>query len=175
VADTPCLETLDANTFDALFLPGGHGTMFDYPEHTALADLITRLHAVGKVIAAVCHGPAGLVSARKADGSSLVAGRRVTAFSDSEERAVGLDQAVPFLLEQRLKQLGARYESAPDFAPHTVRDGNLITGQNPASAAPTAALVMEALAQPSHRDSEKPWYSIFRLDSVKDWFTSLCE
>ncbi len=156
VADTPCFETLDANTFDALFLPGGHGTMFDYPAHTALADLITRLQVAGKVIAAVCHGPAGLVSARKADGSPLVAGRRVTAFSDSEERAIGLDQAVPFLLEQRLQQLGAHYESAPDFAPHAVRDGNLITGQNPASAEPTAVLVMEALTQSLYDSREKP-------------------
>lgn len=145
VAETPCFETLDAEAFDALFLPGGHGTMFDYPLNTTLARLIARLHEAGKLIAAVCHGPAGLVSALKPDGTPLVAGRRLTGFSDSEERAVGLDQAVPFLLEQRLKQLGALYEAAPDFAPYAVRDGNLVTGQNPASAEKTATLVMEVL------------------------------
>lgn len=77
----------------------------------------------------------------------LVAGRRVAGFTDSEERAVGLDQAVPFLLETRLKELGGKHEGGPDFAPFALRDGNLVTGQNPASAARTAELVMEALKE----------------------------
>ena len=143
---TPKFDTLDASGFDAILLPGGHGTMFDYPENVALARLVAEFDAAGKVVAAVCHGPAGLVGARRADGTPVVAGRRVAAFTDSEERAAGLDKAVPFLLETRLKELGARHEAGPDFKPFALRDGNLVTGQNPASAEPLARLVMEALA-----------------------------
>lgn len=146
IAETPKFDTLDASGYDAILLPGGHGTMFDYPQNAALARLVAEFDAAGKVVAAVCHGPAGLVGARKADGTPVVAGRRVAAFTDSEERAAGLDKAVPFLLETRLKELGARHESGPDFKPFALRDGNLVTGQNPASAEPLAKLVMEALA-----------------------------
>lgn len=145
VQKTPAFSSLDTAKFDAVFLPGGHGTMFDYPLSDGLARLVERFDAAGKIVAAVCHGPAGLVSAKKADGTPLVAGRRVSAFTDSEERAVGLEEAVPFLLESRLKELGALHEGGPDFKPYAVRDGNLVTGQNPASATQTAALVMEAL------------------------------
>ena len=145
VADTPVFTSIDPTGYDALFLPGGHGTMFDYPGSEELARLVERFDREGKIVAAVCHGPAGLVSAKNADGTPLVAGRRVAAFTDSEERAVGLDDAVPFLLETRLKELGAKHEGGPDFKPFALRDGNLVTGQNPASATRTAELVMEAL------------------------------
>ena len=145
VASTPVFTSIDPAGYDALFLPGGHGTMFDYPGSDELARLVERFDREGKIVAAVCHGPAGLVSAKKADGTPLVAGRRVAGFTDSEERAVGLDQAVPFLLETRLKELGGKHESGPDFAPFALRDDNLVTGQNPASATRTAELVMEAL------------------------------
>jgi len=145
VAHTPAFETLDASGFDAVFLPGGHGTMFDYPENAALAKLVSETLEKGKVMAAVCHGPAGLVSAKTKAGDPVVKGRKVAGFTDDEERAVGLDKAVPFLLGTRLRELGANYVSGPDFAPFAVRDGNLITGQNPASAEPVAKLVMEAL------------------------------
>ncbi|SMC37237.1 type 1 glutamine amidotransferase domain-containing protein [Novosphingobium sp. B1] len=145
VADTPSFASLDTTSFDAVFLPGGHGTMFDYPGSEELARLVERFDREGRIVAAVCHGPAGLVSAKKPDGTPFVEGRRVAAFTDSEERAVGLDQAVPFLLETRMKDLGAIHEAGPDFQPFALRDGNLVTGQNPASATRTAELVLEAL------------------------------
>lgn len=145
VATTPAFGSIDADAFDAVFLPGGHGTMFDYPGSEELARLVERFDREGRIVAAVCHGPAGLVSARKPDGTPFVEGRRVAAFTDSEERAVGLDQAVPFLLETRMKDLGAIHEAGPDFQPFALRDGNLVTGQNPASATRTAELVLEAL------------------------------
>lgn len=145
VANTPAFTGIDTDGFDAVFLPGGHGTMFDYPNNDALAELISRFDAAGKVVAAVCHGPAGLVSATKEDGTPLVKGRRVAGFTDSEEQAVGLVDAVPFLLESKLKELGANYEKGPDFEPFALRDGNLVTGQNPVSATRTAALVLDAL------------------------------
>ena len=144
IAATPRFDTLDTAAFDAVVLPGGHGTMFDYPDSAPLAKLVADFDAAGKVVAAVCHGPAGLVAARRADGRPVVAGRRVAGFTDSEERAMGLDQAVPFLLETRLKDLGAQYVSGPDFEPFAIRDRNLVTGQNPASAEPMAKLVFEA-------------------------------
>jgi putative intracellular protease/amidase len=146
VANTPQFTTVDPKEYDALFLPGGHGTMFDYPGSEDLARLVERFDREIKIVAAVCHGPAGLVSARKTDGSPFVAGRRVAGFTDSEERAVGLDGAMPFLLEARLKELGARHERGADFKPFAIRDGRLVTGQNPASATRTAELVLEAMA-----------------------------
>lgn len=145
MADTPAFTSIDTSGYDAVFLPGGHGTMFDYPGSEELARLVERFDREGKIVAAVCHGPAGLVSAKKPDGTPFVAGRRVAAFTDSEERAVGLDQAVPFLLETRMKELGAHHEGGPDFQTFALRDGSLVTGQNPASATRTAELVMEAL------------------------------
>ncbi|WP_157871054.1 type 1 glutamine amidotransferase domain-containing protein [Gluconacetobacter diazotrophicus] len=145
VADTPKFTNIDLSGFDAVFLPGGHGTMTDYPENSALARLIEQFDRSGRIVSAVCHGPAGLLSARKADGTPFVAGRRVSAFADSEERAVGLEHTVPFLLEDRLRASGALYERGPDFTSFAIQDGNLLTGQNPASAARVANLVMERL------------------------------
>ncbi|TCM11944.1 putative intracellular protease/amidase [Novosphingobium sp. PhB165] len=136
---------LTAEPYDAVFLPGGHGTMWDLPESTALADLLTTAFAEGKVVSAVCHGPAGLVNAKDIEGKPLVAGRKVSAFTNSEEEAAGLTHAVPFLLETRIRELGALYERGPDFQPHAVRDGNLVTGQNPASSTRVAQLVLDAI------------------------------
>ncbi|APX12568.1 type 1 glutamine amidotransferase domain-containing protein [Tateyamaria omphalii] len=146
VGATPRFTDIDPAGFDALFLPGGHGTMFDYPNDADLHALIEAFDRAGKVVAAVCHGPAALVGPKAEDGTPLVQGRRIAAFTDSEEHAVGLQDAVPFLLESRLKELGAKHEAAPDFEPFALRDGNLVTGQNPASAQKTADLVFEALA-----------------------------
>jgi len=145
MADTPAFTSIGTSGYDALFLPGGHGTMFDYPSSEDLARLVERFDREGKILAAVCHGPAGLVSAKNPGGTPFVEGRRVAAFTDSEERAVGLDQIVPFLLETRMKELGAHHEGGPDFQPFALRDGSLVTGQNPASATRTAKLVMETL------------------------------
>lgn len=145
LTDTLPLSTIDISEYDAVFLPGGHGTMWDLPESAELAALLGKAWADGKVVAAVCHGPAGLVNVKDETGAPLVNGRRVTGFSDSEERAAGLDEAVPFLLETRLRELGGRYESVADFQPFAIADGRLVTGQNPASSALTAKLTLEAL------------------------------
>lgn len=148
MAETPGIAEIDEAEFDALFMPGGHGTMFDLPESARLAEIVSRFVEQDKVIAAVCHGPVGLVSAIDAKGRPVVAGRRIAGFTDSEERAVGLDGEVPFLLETRLRELGARYENGPDFEAFAIRDGAIVTGQNPASAEATAALLMQALNAP---------------------------
>lgn len=145
IETSPSIEGLSVADYDAVFLPGGHGTMWDLPESKDLATLISRAWSDGKVVAAVCHGPAGLVEAKDAEGNPIVAGRRVSAFTNSEEDAVGLTDAVPFLLETRLRKLGARFELGPDFQPYAVRDGRLVTGQNPASSYEVARLTLEAI------------------------------
>jgi putative intracellular protease/amidase len=134
-----------ASGYDAVFLPGGHGTMWDYPQSPDIARVVVRFLEEGKPVAAVCHGPAGLVSARFGNGTPVVQGRRVAGFTNSEERAAGLETVVPFLLEDRLRELGGIYASGPDFKPFAVRDGNLITGQNPASATEVARLTLDAV------------------------------
>lgn len=142
---TPAIAETDIADVDAVFLPGGHGTLWDLPGCVALADRIGSLLDHGRIVAALCHGAAGLVSAKRRDGRPRVAGRRVTAFTDTEEEKVGLAEAVPFLLEGKLRDLGADFVAAPDFQPHVVADGNLITGQNPASSDAVAQAVLQAL------------------------------
>jgi putative intracellular protease/amidase len=134
--------------YDIVFLPGGHGTMWDLPQSAALAKLVADTLRAGRVVGAVCHGPAGLVASRYADGRSILAGRRVTGFTNSEEDAVGLTKVVPFLLESRMRELGARFEAAPNFQSFAIADGNLVTGQNPASSARAAELALAAAAVP---------------------------
>lgn len=132
--------------YDAVYLVGGAGTAWDFPGSAGLTALIETLDRSGRVVAGVCHGVLGLTTARTKDGKALVAGRAVTGVSNAEERAIGYDKIVPLLPEERMNQLGARYSSAAEpFHAHVVRDGNLLTGQNPASAAPLAAAVLVAL------------------------------
>lgn len=143
---TQALAGLRADDFAAVFISGGHGTMFDFPDNAVLGALLKAFHAQRKPIAAVCHGPAVFVGVRLDDGAPLITGRLLTAFSDDEERAVGLDGVVPFLLSSRLHALGATVENGDKFKQHVRQDGTLITGQNPQSSAATARLLVEALA-----------------------------
>jgi putative intracellular protease/amidase len=131
--DTRLLAEQDPAGFDAIFIPGGHGTMFDLPDNHVLGLALAHFHGAGKPIASVCHGPAAFVGALRGDGRPLVEGYTLTAFSDEEERMVGLDGVVPFLLASRLRELGARVENGPPMASHVREDGGLVTGQNPAS------------------------------------------
>jgi putative intracellular protease/amidase len=153
VAATLPLAAVDAAAFDAVFLPGGHGTMWDLPVDAGVQRAVEQAEAAGRVIAAVCHGPAGLVTARRADGEPLVAGKRVTAFTNAEEDAVGLTTVVPFLLESRLRELGADFVSGPNWLSLAVRDGRLITGQNPASSAAVADHVMTAITEARYHNA----------------------
>ena len=145
VKTTRSIEAVDAIDFDAVFLPGGHGTMWDFPECEALSKRLARVWACGGAIAAVCHGPAGLVDVELEDGVQLVDGKKLTAFTNSEEAAAGLTDAVPFLLQTRLCEQGAHFKAEDDFQPHVVVDGRLVTGQNLASSADTAARLVEVL------------------------------
>lgn len=146
VKETVPLSSLKAEDYDAFFLAGGHGTCYDFSSNKELGALLSATFQTGKIVSAVCHGPTGLVTTVDKDGVSIVKGRKVTGFSNAEETAVGLDKVLPFLLEDKLKDLGGLYSKAEQaWAPYAVQDGNLITGQNPASSAKTAELVVAAL------------------------------
>ena len=142
---TPRFADVDAVEYDAVFFAGGHGTMWDFPGDPDLATLGRELYEAGGVVAAVCHGPAALVGITLSDGTPLVQGKEVSAFTNAEEEAAGLTDAVPFLLQTRLEELGAKHTGAADFEPHVVTDGRLVTGQNPASATGVAQAVLAAL------------------------------
>ncbi|MFC4778292.1 type 1 glutamine amidotransferase domain-containing protein [Paenibacillus sp. GCM10023252] len=138
-------DVKDGSIFDAIFLPGGHGTMFDLPDNVKLHELLRNQYEANKIVAAVCHGPAGLVGVKLSDGTPLVAGKTVTAFTDEEERATTLDRFMPFLLETRLRELGATVVARENWANHVQVDGNLITGQNPQSTIAVADEVVKQL------------------------------
>lgn len=131
--------------YDAVFFPGGHGTMYDLPGDPKVGETVTHFLAGGRPVALVCHGPAALVGATLPNGAPVVAGRKVTGFTNDEERAVELDDEMPFLLETRLREQGAEFIGASNFVEHIVVDGNLITGQNPASSAAAARALLEQL------------------------------
>ena len=145
LANTVPLEDVSPEGFDAIFYPGGHGPLWDLAENADSISMIETFMAAGKPVAAVCHAPAVLVNARSAGGEPLVKGRVVSGFSNSEEAAVGLTDVVPFLLEDRLQSLGGHYSAAPDWQPHAVVDGQLVTGQNPASSELVADHLLELL------------------------------
>jgi putative intracellular protease/amidase len=142
---TARIDRISAEDYDAFFVAGGHGVMWDLATDPALARLLGRAADAGKVVAAVCHGPAALVGVKLASGESIVKGRRVAAFSNEEERLVQLSDTVPFALETRLTELGADYRRGPSWSAFAVRDGNLVTGQNPQSSVKTAREVLAAL------------------------------
>lgn len=133
LARTEKLAMLNVADFDAVFYPGGHGPLWDLAEDKQSIALIEAMIAAGKPVAAVCHAPGVLRHTRNVDGTPLVSGKRVTGFANSEEDAVQLTQIVPFLVEDMLKANGGDYSKGPDWHPHVVVDGLLITGQNPAS------------------------------------------
>ena len=144
--DTVNVASVDPGEFDAIYLTGGHGVMFDFPGCEPLARLIAAMYEQGRVVAAVCHGPAGLLDVRLGNGELLVQGKRVTGFSWNEEIMAKRDFAVPFGLEQELGKRGAQYSKAMlPFAPYVVEDGRLITGQNPGSAYGVAKAVLRTL------------------------------
>ena len=147
LANTLKLSGIKADEYDALFYPGGHGPLWDLAEDPQSIALIESMYVSGKPVAAVCHAPGVLKGATLADGSALVKGKSLTGFSNSEEAAVELTDVVPFLLEDLLQEKGANYSSADDWQPYTVTDGNLITGQNPASSEQVAQALLKKLGQ----------------------------
>jgi putative intracellular protease/amidase len=143
--NTVSLNNVASDDFDAIFLPGGHGAMYDLPINQKLQTLLREFYEGNKTVAAVCHGPAALVGATLSNGLPLVAGKRVNAFTDREEAETSLAPNLPFLLESRLRELGAIFVAAPNWSSHYEVDGNLITGQNPQSTLAVTQAVIEKL------------------------------
>jgi putative intracellular protease/amidase len=146
LANTVKLAEISPDDYDAVFYPGGHGPLWDLAEDADSIALIEAMYAAGKPVAAVCHAPAVLRHAKTEDGSAIVSGKSVTGFSNTEEDAVQLSQIVPFLLEDELRAKGGVYSKTEDWHPHTIVDGKLITGQNPASSEPVAKALVAMLA-----------------------------
>ncbi len=145
LAATHTLADIQTADFDAVFYPGGHGPLWDLANDAKSIALIESAIAAGKPVGLVCHAPAALKNVKASAGVPLVKGRKVTGFTNSEEAAVGLTSVVPFLVEDMLKANGAVYSKGSDFASYTVQDGQLITGQNPASSEAAARLVLATL------------------------------
>ena len=145
LANTQPLDAVDASRFDAVFYPGGHGPLWDLAEDKASIALIETMLRAGKPVAAVCHAPAALRHPKTPEGESVVAGKSVTGFTNTEEAAVQLTNVVPFLVEDMLSENGGNYSKAADWQPFVITDGLLITGQNPASSAPAARALLKAL------------------------------
>lgn len=149
--NTRSVDGLSAHDYLGIFLPGGHGTVWDFPNSLSLTRLVSDVFNQGKVVGAVCHGPTGLINATRPDGKSILHDRTVNSFTDEEERAVELENEVPFLLESRIRELGGKFQCSSNFQAHAVRDQNLITGQNPASSDLVAELMVEALNEISQK------------------------
>lgn len=146
-ANTVTLDGLKADDYDAIFYPGGHGPLWDLATDAKSIALIEAFVAQDKPVAAVCHGPAALVNAKTTDGKPLVAGKKVTGFTNDEEKAVGLEKVVPLLIEDEFNKQGGLYERGEMWASYAVVDGKLITGQNPGSSDATADAVMKLLGK----------------------------
>lgn len=127
------LSTVDVSKYDAIFIPGGLAPMVDMPENPLLKKIIKETYERNAVVGAVCHGPVSLLNVKLSNGSYLVNGKNITSFTDQEERGYAIAD-VPFLLESALKKQGAKFHTAENWSAHSIADGNLVTGQNPASA-----------------------------------------
>ena len=138
-------SAVNESEYAAVYYAGGHGTMWDLPDNEALASITAQSYESGGVVGAVCHGPAGLVNVKLSDGSYLVDGKTVSAFTNEEEVASGKDKYVPFMLETKLENRGANHVESDNWQKKVVADGRLVTGQNPASAKGVAENIVELL------------------------------
>ena len=145
LANTVKLDTVSADDYDAVFYPGGHGPLWDLAEDAHSKALLEGFAAKDRPIAAVCHAPAVFKHAKGTDGKSIVSGKTVTGFTNTEEETVGLTNVVPFLVEDMLKSNDGNYQKGDDWASFVVTDGKLVTGQNPASSAEAARKLLALL------------------------------
>lgn len=146
LAQTIELSKVSAGDFDAVFYPGGHGPLWDLVEDASSIALIEAMFGAGKPVALVCHAPGVLRDVKAGNGDPMVQGKAVTGFTNTEEQAAGLTKIVPFLVEDMLRTNGGNYSKVADWQPYVVKDGLLITGQNPASSEPAAKGLLEKLS-----------------------------
>ncbi|KAL0480685.1 hypothetical protein AKO1_006988 [Acrasis kona] len=145
LSNTIKISDVNPNKYSAIFFVGGHGPMYDLPTDVAVQQLTRTFYESNKIVAAVCHGPAGLLNVRLSNGKNLIDGKRVAGYTNGEEEEGGTTSQMPFSLEDTLKRNGGLYTKVDNWQPHVVRDGNLFTGQNPASATGLAKIIVSAL------------------------------
>ena len=138
---------INPDNYDAIMYAGGHGTVWDFPDSKVLATIAVNIYEHGGVLGAICHGPAGLVNMKLKDGTYLVAGKRVASFTDEEERAIELENVVPFLLASKLEERGAIHTKTENFKPYVEVDGRLVTAQNPPSAKSMGEVMVKVLSE----------------------------
>ncbi|XP_078590349.1 uncharacterized protein LOC144870313 isoform X1 [Branchiostoma floridae x Branchiostoma japonicum] len=142
---TASLAKVKPGDYKAVFFAGGHGTMWDFPDDVNVQKVTTAVYEQGGVVSSVCHGPAAFVNVKLSDGSYLINGKKLTGFTNNEENAVKLMEVMPFAMETKLRERGCDFVEAPLFTENVQVAGRLVTGQNPASATPTAAAVVKAI------------------------------
>lgn len=141
----PNIDRINVSEYDAVYLPGGHGTVFDFAHNQKLANILSDFKHEGKFIGSVCHGPSAFVGAKDKNGKYLVEGVTLTSFTDNEERTMGLENKVPFLLQTELEQQGAKFVPKDNFTEHVETDNQFITGQNPQSSVAIGEALKDAL------------------------------
>jgi putative intracellular protease/amidase len=146
IKQVPSLGEVNTSEYDAVYLPGGHGTVFDYAHNQKLASMLADFKSEGKIISSVCHGPSAFVGAKDNEGNFLINGVTLTAFTDEEERAMGLEDKVPFLTQSELENQGAKFITKDNFVEHVETDGQFITGQNPQSSVAIGEALRKALS-----------------------------
>ncbi|MEM9282182.1 MAG: type 1 glutamine amidotransferase domain-containing protein [Verrucomicrobiota bacterium] len=149
LANTLTLADVGVEEFDSVMYPGGHGPLWDLANDSDSITVIERMFAANKPVGAVCHAPGVFINAKAPNGEPLVKGKKVTGFTNTEEEAVQLTEVVPFLVEDELKRLGGEYSKVDDWQPCAIADGNLITGQNPASSEAVAKEILKLLKSSS--------------------------
>ncbi|MCB5293391.1 type 1 glutamine amidotransferase domain-containing protein [Arthrobacter sp. SO3] len=166
--NTARVDVVDPEQYDAVYLVGGHGTMWDFPDSEGLQNLVASVYNAGGLVGAVCHGPAGLLNVELENGFRLVEGRKVAAFTNDEEVAAGKDKVIPFFLAERLEEQGATHVFADVFEEKVVVDERLVTGQNPASAAGVAKEMEKLFAEVIHQEKAEEQHDTEALRAEKD-------
>ena len=145
MSSTMTPDEVNPDEYKAIFYAGGHGAMFDFPENKKLAEIAYDIYNNGGIVAAVCHGPAGLLPILLPDGTSLIKNKNFDCFTNAEEEANGTVKYMPFLLQTALEEKGGIFDGASPWSDHVVIDGRLITGQNPQSALSLGKALLNAL------------------------------
>ncbi|MGL5868468.1 type 1 glutamine amidotransferase domain-containing protein [Clostridium chrysemydis] len=145
LGNTLSADSINPDDYEVIYYTGGHGVIWDFPNDTNLQGISRKIYENGGIVSAVCHGLGGLLNIKLSNGKNLIDGIKLTGFSNSEEKAVGLDKLVPYLTETELKNRGANYVKGADWSEFSVSDNRVITGQNPASGAAVAREVLKVL------------------------------
>lgn len=145
LVDTTPLASVNPADYDVVFCAGGHGPMFDFPNCELLHKAVRAVYEKGGIASAVCHGPAGIVDVKLSNGDYLVKDKEVTCFTNAEEEEMNLVKPMPFLLETRLREHGAKFCNSDNWQACVAASNRVVTGQNPASATPMAEKIVELL------------------------------